>query len=255
MQYSNQRTRGMKVNSTSLQKSGPADHASDTTSQMTVESAKMATRANFPMYEQILTSCFDKIKKQVPRKCKELKELCDQAAEQVKSDAEDEVLSANKYFKILKLAFDTKNPRLNEQLLYAIQKLVAHGFLDGNAPDDCMYPEDERPRANGVLARRLIDSIIDEVCRCISGDNQVQLQVVRALLTLVATKKTEVHEKSLLKALSSLYYIHVASANNLTNQNTARASLIQFIKIVFGKMEASETNRRLSTGQPLSTLT
>ena len=76
----------------------------------------------------------------------------------------------------------------------------------------------------------------------------MQLQVVRALLTIVATKKTEVHEKSLLKALSSLYYIHVASANNLTNQNTARASLIQFIKIIFGKMEQSETSRRLSTG-------
>ena len=107
----------------------------------------------------------------MPRKCKELRELCDQAIEQIKMDADEEVLSANKYFKILKLAFDTKNARLNEQLLYAIQKLVAHGFLDGNAPDDCMYPEDERPRANGVLARRLIDSIVDEVCKCISGDN------------------------------------------------------------------------------------
>ena len=64
--------------------------------------------------------CLDKIRKTVPRKCKELRDMCGEAIEQVKSDADDEVLSANKYFRILKLALDTKVPRLTEQILYHV---------------------------------------------------------------------------------------------------------------------------------------
>ena len=52
----------------------------------------------------------------------------------------------------------------------------------------------------------------------------------------MATNTTEVHERSLLKVMSSLYYIHIACANQV-NQNTAKASLIQMISIVFKKME------------------
>jgi hypothetical protein len=126
----------------------------------------------------------------------------------------------------MKLALDTKIPRLTEQILYSIQKLVAHGLLDGNHPDDCLYPDDERPKSNGMLPRYLIDAIVDEVCKCTTErDQQVQLQVVRALLTIVATSTTEVHERSLLKVMSSLYYIHIACTNQI-NQNTAKASLI-----------------------------
>ena len=126
--------------------------------------------------------------------------------------------------------------------------------MDGNHPDDCIYPEDERPKSNGTLPRRLIDAIVDEVCKCTSErDQQVQLQVVRALLTLVATQATQVHERSLLKVMSSLYYIHIACTNPV-NQNTAKASLIQMISIVFKKMEQhsgdfSESLRRLNAGE------
>lgn len=51
--------------------------------------------------------------------------------------------------------------------------------------------------------------------------------------------------------MSSLYYIHIACTNPV-NQNTAKASLIQMISIVFKKMEAhsgdfSESLRRLNS--------
>ena len=76
--------------------------------------------------------------------------------------------------------------------------------------------------------------------------------MVRALLTIVATSTTEVHERSLLKVMSSLYYIHIACTNQV-NQNTAKASLIQMISIVFKKMEQhsgdfSESLKRLNAG-------
>jgi hypothetical protein len=38
----------------------------------------------------------------------------------VKADGEDDILSANKYFRIMKLALDTKIPRLTEQILYHV---------------------------------------------------------------------------------------------------------------------------------------
>lgn len=77
-------------------------------------------RPNYALYEQLLVGCLDKIRKSVPRKCKELRDLCGEALEQVKADSEDEVLSANKYFRIMKLALDTKIPRLTEQILYHV---------------------------------------------------------------------------------------------------------------------------------------
>ena len=53
--------------------------------------------------------------------------------------------------------------------------------------------------------------------------------------------------------MSSLYYIHIACTNPV-NQNTAKASLIQMISIVFKKMEQhsgdfSESLRRLNAGE------
>ena len=123
------------------------------------------SRPAYVLYEQLMVACLDKIRKTVPKRCKELRDLCGEAIDQVKVDADDEVLSANKYFRIMKLALDTKIPRLTEQILYHVQKLVAHGLLDGNHPDDCLYPEDEKPKSNGTLPRRLIDAIVDEVCK------------------------------------------------------------------------------------------
>lgn len=76
----------------------------------------------------------------------------------------------------MKLALDTKIPRLTEHILYHVQKLVAHGLMDGNHPDDCLYTDEERPKSNGTLPRKLIDAIVDEVCKCTAErDQQVQL--------------------------------------------------------------------------------
>jgi len=60
------------------------------------------------------------MKKTLPKKCKELKDLCQDAMDQIKADEADPILSANKYFRIFKMALDTKMPRLTEQILYYI---------------------------------------------------------------------------------------------------------------------------------------
>ena len=64
--------------------------------------------------------CFDKIKKTVPKKSKELRDICDEATNEVNKESNEPVLNANKYFRIMKLALDTKIPRLTEQILYYV---------------------------------------------------------------------------------------------------------------------------------------
>lgn len=49
---------------------------------------------------------------------------------------------ANKYFHIFKLALDTKIAKLMEHILYIIQKLISHEFLDGSCEDNCVYTDD-----------------------------------------------------------------------------------------------------------------
>jgi hypothetical protein len=46
--------------------------------------------------------------------------MCNEAIEKIKADGEEDYISANKYFKIFKLALDTKIPRLTEQILYHV---------------------------------------------------------------------------------------------------------------------------------------
>lgn len=75
---------------------------------------------NYVIYQQLLTGCFEKIRKTLPKKYKEVRDLCGEAIDQIKVDEKESVLSANKYFRIMKLALDTKIPRLTEQLLYYI---------------------------------------------------------------------------------------------------------------------------------------
>lgn len=64
---------------------------------------------------------------------------------------------------------------------------------------------------NGRLHRKLIDAIVESICNCVAErDNQVQLQIIKALLTIVTTYNFKVHEKSLLEAFRACYQIHIS---------------------------------------------
>ena len=80
-------------------------------------------------YSELLGKAFEKIKKYVPKKYKQLRDLCTEAegkcsiliyyAEKIKTEKEPPH-DANKYFLIIKLALDTKITKLMEHLLYII---------------------------------------------------------------------------------------------------------------------------------------
>lgn len=89
-------------------------------------------RDPYVQYSELLNKAFEKVKKNVPKKYKELKDLCTEAqgmhsvfnhvawyTEKVKLER-DGPHDANKYFYILKLALDTKITKLMEHILYII---------------------------------------------------------------------------------------------------------------------------------------
>lgn len=80
-----------------------------------------------------------------------------------------------------------------------------------------MYTDSATPKPpakNGRLPRLLIDAIVEAVCDCAAdSDNQMQLQVIKALLTIVIGVNSKVHESTLLIALKTLYSIHMTSTS------------------------------------------
>ena len=106
-------------------------------------------------------------------------------------------------------------PRLMTDVLQAIQTLYSYDMLSGGSEDNCIYTEGQKPPAkNGRLVRLLIDAIVESVCECAQdSDNNLQLQVIKALLTLVIGATSKVHESTLLIALKTLYSIHMTSTS------------------------------------------
>lgn len=115
------------------------------------------------------------------------------------------------------------------------QRFAAWGWLVGA----------RRVRHKGI-EKPLIDVVIDTICDCRDSTNdQVQLQVIKALLTAVSSNKCEVHQDALLTAVRACYNIFLHSRNQV-NRTTAKATLTQMLNIVFQRME-NEHVRRAAT--------
>jgi brefeldin A-inhibited guanine nucleotide-exchange protein len=195
-------------------------------------------RDPYSAYTDLLSSAFDKIKKNLPKKYRDLRDKCSLAMEQSKIDKS---LDGNKYFPICKMALDTNITKVVEVTLYYLQKLISHGFITGNCPDNCEYAEPPK-LISTRHPRRLIDAIIESVCNCVyERDDNVQLQIIKTLLTAVTSFSCEVHDRSLLEAFRACYHIHITS-KNLVNQTTAKATLTQMLHFVFQRMESTIIN-------------
>ncbi|KAI1295380.1 Brefeldin A-inhibited guanine nucleotide-exchange protein 1 [Halotydeus destructor] len=137
-------------------------------------------------------------------------------------------VDAEKYFLPFELACQSKSPKIVIVALDCIQKLIAYGHLTGNSSDP-KNPD-----------RLLVDSIVETICSCFNGpssDDGVQLQIIKALLTLVTSQQCQVHEASILLSVRTCYNIYLGS-KNLVNQTTAKATLTQMLNVIFSRMEA-----------------
>ncbi|KAK8635509.1 hypothetical protein V6N13_004243 [Hibiscus sabdariffa] len=110
-----------------------------------------------------------------------------------------------------------------------IQKLIAHGYLRGEA-DPTGGPE-----------AKLLANLIDSVCKCHAlGDEAVELLVLKTLLTAVTSFSLRIHGDCLLQTVRTCYDIYLET-RNAVNQTTAKATLIQMLVVVFRRMEADSS--------------
>jgi brefeldin A-inhibited guanine nucleotide-exchange protein len=99
-------------------------------------------------------------------------------------------INAEKYFLPFELACQSKTPRIVVTALDCLQKLIAYGHLTGNIID------------SSNPGKFLIDRIVSTICNCFMGpqtDEGVQLQIIKALLTVVTSQNVEVHEGTVLQ--------------------------------------------------------
>ncbi|KAJ8919644.1 hypothetical protein NQ315_006170 [Exocentrus adspersus] len=189
-------------------------------------------------------SFLDQIRKETSEAPDEHEKISD--ALPLPKSGETNALTTEKYFLPFELACQSKSSRIVVTALDCLQKLIAYGHLTANIPDST------------TPGKLLIDRIVETICACFTGPQTdegifiikklvpkvnnafhspgVQLQIIKALLTVVTSQHVEVHEGTVLLAVRTCYGIFLAS-KNLINQTTARATLTQMLNVIFTRME------------------
>lgn len=132
----------------------------------------------------------------------------------------------------LRLAFETKNPKLVEPALDCLHKLIAYEHLEGDGG------------LEGGKNGAIFTDIINMVCACVdnAAPDSTVLQVLKVLLTAVASTKFRVHGECLLCVIRTCYNIALNSKSAI-NQATSKAMLTQMISTVFRRMESDKENQ------------
>ncbi|KAJ6955221.1 brefeldin A-inhibited guanine nucleotide-exchange protein 2-like [Populus alba x Populus x berolinensis] len=126
-------------------------------------------------------------------------------------------------------ACNTQFLKIVDPAVDCIQKLIAHGYLRGEAD------------STGGTEAKLLNKLIESVCKCYDlGDDGVELLVLKTLLSAVTSISLRIHGDCLLQIVRTCYDIYLGS-KNVINQTTAKASLIQMLVIVFRRMEADSS--------------
>eukprot|EP01117_Protostelium_nocturnum_P012512 TRINITY_DN4612_c0_g1_i4.p1 TRINITY_DN4612_c0_g1~~TRINITY_DN4612_c0_g1_i4.p1 ORF type:complete len:1640 (+),score=303.31 TRINITY_DN4612_c0_g1_i4:223-5142(+) len=120
---------------------------------------------------------------------------------------------------------ETKNSKLITIALDILHKSMDFGYFRGSAIDE------EDP------TKKLMPKIITMISGCFDhSDDNVQLQIIKAFHTAVASPICDVHEASLLNAIRTCYNIFLVSRNTV-NQNTAKGTLTHMLHVIFSRME------------------
>ncbi|PHT40642.1 hypothetical protein CQW23_19496 [Capsicum baccatum] len=110
--------------------------------------------------------------------------------------------------------------KITEAVLDAVQKLIAHGYLRGEA-NPTWAPD-----------AKLLSKLIGSVCKCHDlGDDAVELLVIKSILSAVTSVLIRIHGDSLLQVVRTCYDICLES-KNVVNQTTAKASLGFITKVL-----------------------
>ncbi|KAL6580183.1 Brefeldin A-inhibited guanine nucleotide-exchange protein 5 [Orobanche minor] len=137
----------------------------------------------------------------------------------------------------LRLAFETKNTKVVELALDCLHKLIEYNHLEGD------------PGLDGGKDAQLFADILNMVCRTVdnSSPDSTTLQVLKVLLTAVASTKLRVHGELLLEVIKVCYNIALHSKSPI-NQATSKAMLTQMLSIIFRRMEADVVSSNHEVG-------
>nr|GMD32210.1 brefeldin A-inhibited guanine nucleotide-exchange protein 5 [Ipomoea batatas] len=126
----------------------------------------------------------------------------------------------------LKHAFETKNMKVMELALDCLHKLIAYDHLEGDIGFE------------GGKNVPLFSDILNMVCSCVDNlsPDSTTLQLLKVLLTAVASTKFRVHGEPLLGVIRVCYNIALNSKSPI-NQATSKAMLTQMLSTVFRRIE------------------
>lgn len=115
--------------------------------------------------------------------------------------------------------------------------MIAYGYLN-----------DQTGNVNNIKPKQeLINRITKTICDCFEGphiDEQVQLQIIKCLLTILTSSYIEVHDNNMLLPIKTCYNINISS-KSLVNQHSARAALTQIINTI---LQRYDTTSSISSG-------
>ncbi|XP_078429515.1 HOPM interactor 7 isoform X2 [Wolffia australiana] len=131
----------------------------------------------------------------------------------------------------LRLAFETKNIKLVESALDCLHKLIAYDHLEGDLG------------LEGGKNSQIFTDILNRICSSVdnSSPDSTVLQVLKVLLTAVASANFRVHGEPLLGVLRVCYNIALNSKNHI-NQATSKAMLTQMVSIILRRMESDQVS-------------
>ncbi|KAL9643293.1 hypothetical protein ABK040_014749 [Willaertia magna] len=180
----------------------------------------------------------EKIIKNAQKRYPELRTACNDILESIKKMEKNEtdVLrdiseNPNKYVRPLELACATKKSIIVEPALDCLHKLMAYGYIDSKVQYE-------------GKSDLLIDVVIATIANCFdpTQDDNVQLQIIKALLTAVTS--CDIHGRSLRLTVKTCFNIHLVSKNEV-NRKTAQATLNQMLNIIFQRMESKPPKSKL----------
>lgn len=150
---------------------------------------------------------------------------------------------------IVMLKHPSRTSRVCELTLECIQILVTNNYISGRAGgrDDHSgsgseaIAMKEQGTSQDIPPPSLLHRIMEAVSSCSNyNSDTVQTAACKTFRILITSPKCGVHEGSLLLALRSAFHVYLVAKTPAT-KDVAKASLIEMLRAVFGRLEDQET--------------
>ena len=157
------------------------------------------------------------------------------------------------YITILK--HPSKNSKVCDLSCESIQLLVTTQYISGRAGgrDDptgsgsLVLAAAEREGRTELPPPSLLHEVMEAVASCSNyNSDTVQTAVVKTFRCIITSNKCGVHEGSLLLALRSAFHVYLVAKSQST-KDVAKASLIDMLRSVFGRLEAHDAMLQSAT--------